>query len=657
MKRINILDQETSNKIAAGEVVERASSVVKELIENSIDAGSENITIEIEDSGNKLIRISDDGHGIHKDDIKKAFMPHATSKIQEIEDIYKINSFGFRGEALASIAAVSKVILKSKTKDSEFGAMIVIEGGEVKSISEAPCNDGTVIEVKDLFYNVPARQKFLKSPKREAAIISDIVLRLSLANYGVAFKLINNGKNVITTYKAENVEDTIRIVYGKEVSKNIIPFDGHNDIVSVYGYIGNSEISRGSRNRQSIFVNKRLIKSSTITAAVENAFKSFLTVNKFPFFTLFLDVFPEYIDPNVHPTKAEIKFFDERNIFKLVFGAVHNALRESLKDSFDIENDDIYVGEFEKVDKKDNVEYKQEQIHKDFFETNIDINKINFNSVPIDLKSTSREVEKELIEEKNYLNNDFKLKEDYVKESSSVDGDLIPSNRYSAENTNVENKNEVLNIGNKIEVNKNINLEKEPVSKFPQISIIGQFNNTYIIGECNKELIMIDQHAAHEKYLFEKYRRDIEQLEVVSQLLITPIILELSFDEYPYYEENKDIFIKSGFNIEEFGNNTISIREVPMFLGKPDFKNLFYEILYDIKNMGSGSTVDVKYDKIATLACKAAVKANNKLSLVEMEKLLEDLRYMNEPFTCPHGRPTMIKMTLTEIEKKFKRIQ
>lgn len=640
MKRINVLDKATTNKIAAGEVVERASSVVKELIENSIDANSSNITIEIEDSGNKLIRICDDGYGIYKEDIEKAFMPHATSKIKELDDIYKINSFGFRGEALASIAAVSKVKLKSKTKEDDFGVEIIINGGEKKSLLDAPSNDGTLIEVKDLFYNVPARQKFLKSPQRESSLISDLVLRLALANYGVSFKLINNGKNVITTYGTENIEDTIRILYGKQVSENIISFESHNDIASVYGYIGNSEISRGSRNRQSIFVNKRLIKSSTITAAVENAFKSFLTVNKFPFFVLFLDIFPEYIDPNVHPSKAEIKFYDERSIFKLVFNAVHQALREYLRESFEID-EEVSLKELEKVEEIPKVEYKQESIHKDFFQNNIDLNKIKLEILPVDLK-----------------NND--IESNMVKEDKEEFKGRATLNAY----INVaEDKIEAVN-NNYVKCNEEINLKKSTpicneklISKFPPIRIIGQFNNTYIVGECNKELILIDQHAAHEKYLFEKYKKSIENLSVVSQLLITPIILELSFDEYPYYEENREVFIKAGFNIEEFGNNTISIREVPMFLGKPDFKTLFYDILDDLKNMGTGNTVDIKYNKIATLACKAAVKANDKLTINEMEKLLEDLRYMDDPFTCPHGRPTTIKMTLTEIEKKFKRIQ
>lgn len=639
MKRINVLDFETSNKIAAGEVVERASSVVKELVENSVDANSKNIIIEIEDSGNQLIKISDDGEGIHPEDIEKAFMPHATSKIRGIEDIYNINSFGFRGEALSSIASISKVTLKSKTKDETFGKEIYVEGGKVVHIIDTACNDGTTIEVRDLFFNVPARQKFLKSAQREASLISDLVLRLALGNHDISFKLINKGKVTVNTYGTEEIVETIRVLYGKEVKENIIPFEKHNDIVSVHGFIGNAEISRGSRNRQSIFVNKRLIKNSTITAAVENAFKSFLTINKFPFFVLFLDIFPEFIDPNVHPTKAEIKFFDDRSIFKLVFDGVHSALKEYMQYSFSIEEDVLVVKEKEIIDNNYiQPKYEQEAFNNSIFEKKISDKDIEFQSIPIDLKPLKNA---DLINNNADLINNFERKEEAVKKiEEKFENEAVSTKTLKANN---------------IEKSSIENLSLQP--KFGHIDIIGQFNNTYIVGESNNELILIDQHAAHEKYLFEKYRRSIKELEVVSQILLTPIVIELTYEDFPYYSENVEAFENAGFKIEDFGDNTISIREVPMFLGKPDVKSLFYEILDNLKKLGSGETTEVKYNKIASLACRAAVKANDKLSIMEMEKLMEDLRYIEEPFTCPHGRPTMIKITLNELEKRFKRIQ
>lgn len=638
MKRINILSQDTANKIAAGEVVERASSAVKELVENSIDAGSENITIEIEESGSKLIRISDDGSGIHPEDIEKAFMPHATSKIYNIEDIFSINSFGFRGEALSSVASVAKVLIKTRTGDFDFGKEMYIEGGEIKYIKDVGCNIGTTIEVRDLFFNVPARQKFLKSPQRENGLISDLVLRLALGNYKVAFKLYSNGKEVLTSYRNENPKDTIRTLYGKQVYDNILPFETHSDIISIHGYVGNSEISRGSRNRQSIYVNSRLIKSSTITAAVENAFKSFITVNKFPFFVVYIDIFPEYIDPNVHPTKAEIKFFDEKSLFKLVFDGVHLALRENLKDSFriDEENDSLDIvskeKEFEGISVVQMpIDFRGNMV-KEVADNEISIFPLEKNNSSITSKDKY---------------NTYNYKDSYNNKSNDVS---TVSSSYQA----VNNEKETL---------KNVTIDNTSITsnfdepKLPIIKIIGQFNNSYIIGEYNKELYLIDQHAAHEKVLFEKYKKSITALEVISQVLLTPLIIELGFEDYSYYDENKEIFKRCGFLIEDFGDNSVAIREVPMFLGKPDVKNLFYDIIENIKALGSASASELKYDKIASLACKAAVKANNRLSQLEMEALINELRYIEEPFTCPHGRPTIIKFSLYDLEKRFKRIQ
>ncbi|WP_435789590.1 DNA mismatch repair endonuclease MutL [Clostridium sp.] len=624
--RINMLEVETSNKIAAGEVVERPSSVVKELVENSIDAGSKNIIIEISEGGQKSIKVIDDGDGIHLDDIEKAFMPHATSKIKNVEDIYKIHTLGFRGEALPSIASVSKTTLNSRTSETSFGKEISQISGDILYVKEIGCNVGTTIEVVDLFFNVPARQKFLKTPQREAALISDIISRLALANNEISFKLLNNDKKVLATYSSTNKCDTIRYIYGKEVVDNITSFENYNDIMSVHGFIGNAEISRGSRNRQSIFVNKRYIKSALITAAVENAFKSFLTVHKFPFFVIFLDVFPEYIDINVHPQKTEIKFQQDKLVFKLVFDAVHSAIADSLRGNFNIPEENKENGSGEEIRRK--------TIKSEIYD---------FNKIVIDEK------DKEELEKRVQIPIDFNYKE--VK--SDRDG-------YNETTNILPNDNITENVKESYEINYDkVRLidENQRYSKFPELRIIGQFNKTYIIGEAYDELYLIDQHAAHEKVLFEKYKSDIINAEVLSQILLTPLVIELRHEDYAYYIENEEVFRNSGFDIIEFGENTISIREVPIILGKPDIKYLFNDILDNLKNMGTGGTLEIKYNKIASLACKAAVKANNQLSELEMSKLISDLRYIEEPFTCPHGRPTIIKMTLNELEKKFKRIQ
>ncbi|APM38985.1 DNA mismatch repair endonuclease MutL [Clostridium kluyveri] len=609
MKRINLLDMDTSNKIAAGEVVEGPSSVVKELLENSIDSGAKNITIEIEDGGQKSIRIIDDGVGIHPEDVEKAFMPHATSKISTLEDLNKIYTMGFRGEALSSIAAVSHVILRSKVKDEfNYGREISISGGVLNYIQDTGCNIGTTVLVKDLFFNVPARKKFLKSSGREGALISDIINRLSLANPNIVFKFFRDGKKSLVTYGSGELMDVIRCIYGKNIYENIIPIENHSDIVSIYGYIGNSEVSRGSRNNQSIFVNKRYVKDKSITAAVEKAFKSFLTVNKFPFFVLFLELFPEFVDINVHPAKWEIKFSDSRMIFKFVFDTIHQALRESLKDSFKI---DII---------EDKILEKEEE--------SVQTNKIQ---IPIDLRPP--------------------IYESYIKEEYG-------NNEKQEDNISFEYGN-TLEGGNTAEENIRLNdsSKESKISKLPPFKMIGQFNNTYIIAEAASNLYIIDQHAAHEKILFEKYKSNIEKEEVISQILITPVVMELTNDDYACYVENKDVFKKAGFDIELFGNNTINVREVPVILGKPDIKNLFIDIIDNLKNMGSGDTVEVKYLSIATLACRAAIKAKRNLSQVEMEHLLHELGFLEDPFTCPHGRPTIVKFTLNDLEKKFKRIQ
>ena len=412
MKRINILDEHTSNKIAAGEVVERPSSVVKELMENSIDAESKNITIEIEEGGVSLIRIIDDGHGIHREDIKKAFLPHATSKIKDVDDIYSIMTLGFRGEALASIASISKVSLKSKMEDDDFGSEIVIEGGDILSINDIGTNKGTVIEVRDLFYNVPARKKFLKTISREGALIGDIVNRIALSHPEVSIKFYNNGKKVLHTYGTGNLIDVIRTIYGKNISDNLIYFESKEDAISLYGYIGKEEISRGSRNNQSIFVNGRYIKNKTIVAAVENAFKSFATVNKFPFFVLFIELYPEFVDVNIHPTKAEIKFKEDRGIFKKVFDSVHKAFKNEIFEEFYIPEEETEAKEKSKTIEE--IKFSISDISKEEIETDSkkifqkDLEDLTYEEVrkEEELYKSLKELSNSI--KPNYVNNDDK---------------------------------------------------------------------------------------------------------------------------------------------------------------------------------------------------------------------------------------------------------
>ncbi|HHD2603877.1 TPA: DNA mismatch repair endonuclease MutL [Clostridium perfringens] len=673
MNRINILNADTANKIAAGEVVERPSSVVKELVENSLDAGAKNITIEIQNGGESLIKIIDDGSGVHPEDVEKAFNPHATSKIKDTYDIFSINTLGFRGEALPSIASIARVDFKSKVSDFDMGKELIISGGEKESLTDCSMNRGTQIEVRDLFFNVPARKKFLKTTARESALINDLVNRISLANPDVSFKLFNNNKKILNTYGNGKLIDVIRTIYGKSTAENLIYFEEHKDTASVYGFIGNDTLARASRNNQSLFVNKRYVKNRSLTVAVENAFRSFNVTGKFPFFVLFIDTYPELIDVNIHPTKSEIKFKDERFIFKVVFDAVHSAMREYVKDTFTLpeeeekkfealkeeviqESLDKEISTLEKL--KENINYKvsedkrKEEIYsynpsKDY-EAKTEVN------IPVDF--LSKENQDESFSINNSLeNNEFK--EVSAKREISYDPILIKnelkdkvseSTSESLERSDYKcNKNE---YGNSIEEI----IYRE--AKFPKLRVIGQFNKTYILAEYDSTLYLIDQHAAHEKILFEKYSSDIAKKKVEIQPLMIPLVVTLPTEDYLYYDENKEIFEKAGFKISDFGDNSIRIEEVPYFLDKLNPTELITSMINNLKKMGTGETVEVKYNKIASMSCRAAVKANDVLSILEMENLIEDLRYINDPFHCPHGRPTIIKFTSYELDKKFKRI-
>ncbi len=678
MKRINILNEDTANKIAAGEVVERPASVVKELVENAIDANSKNILIEIEEGGSSLIRIIDDGDGIYKEDIEKAFLPHATSKIKESEDIYSINTLGFRGEALPSIASVARVNLKTKQETEECGYEITIEGGKFSEVTECGVNKGTIMEVRELFFNVPARKKFLKTTSKESSLINDIITRIALSNPNISFKLFNNGKKIIHTYGNDNMKDVIRTIYGKSIVENVLYFEDTSDIATIYGYVGKEDIARGSRNNQSIFVNSRYIKNRSLGIAVEQAFKSFSTVSKFPFFILFIEIYPEYIDVNIHPTKSEVKFNDERFIFKRIFSAVHTSLKEEVFNTFSIPEE-----EKEATIKNSNLNIEEITFKIEEEQEKVKLNTNHLSQKNICSTLGNNSINKHIYDEKHKIETDIHnniplnvnipvdLKCDHIRleedNNSNSDKQIISENNeakyetsytsYTSKSNQYENscKCETDNES-KLNVIKTSDLAKEKIPKFPAIKIIGQYNKTYILGEYAGTLYMIDQHAAHEKIMFEKYLNDINCGDIIIQPLMIPTVIDLSMDDYSYFEENKDVFKEAGFTIEEFGGTSIALKEVPYFLGKLKPKNLFLEILDNLKNLGSGKTTEVKYNAIATKACKSAVKGNDSLDELEMVKLIEELRYIDDPFHCPHGRPTIIQFTSTDIDKKFRRI-
>lgn len=604
MARINVLDKDTFNKIAAGEVVERPSSVVKELVENSIDAGSKEIHVEIAGGGEELIRVLDKGEGIDPDDMLKAFMPHATSKIICSDDLFRISTMGFRGEALSSISSVSKVLMRSKTEGSD-GREVYIEGGDLKYEKYSPMDKGTLIEVRDLFFNVPARKKFLKTRSKEAGTIGEILSKIAIAHPEISFSLVSDGKQLLRTYGTGDQKDVIRQVYTKKTQENTFHFDEEYESLRITGYVGNEEISRGNRSQQSIFVNRRLVQSRTITVAAENAFKSFATVSRFPFFIINIDILPEIIDVNIHPQKAEIKFEDDRHIFKVVFDTIHKTMSEGLKRTFDVEPETAV------------------QVHEQLA-ADVDIKPVYIN-MPVDV--TAR---------------------------SFPDGDR---RRWTADEASTKEYEPNESRETKVaEPAVPVTLTDEREARFPMPRVIGQFRNTYIIAEIHDEMYVFDQHAAHEKINFEKYMRDLNAGSVASQPLLVPAILELSLEDYNLMNENRSLLSEAGFMVEDFGDRAISVREVPYFLGEVSDMSYLTDILDNIRNLGKGTKEEIRRMRIATAACKASVKAYEPLTHREMEYLIDELRHIDEPFTCPHGRPTMIKYTEKDFEKAFRRI-
>jgi DNA mismatch repair protein MutL len=609
---INILDENTINKIAAGEVIEKPASIIKELVENSIDADSSEITIEVRSGGISYIRVIDNGKGIGKEDMSNAFLRHATSKICSDLDLNNIATLGFRGEALASIAAVSKIEMMSKQMEESIGYRIYIEGGRVVEFEECGCPEGTIITIKDVFFNTPARLKFLKTESREAMYITNIIESLAMSHANISFKYKLNEKMVIATRGDGDIKSVILSIYGKEVYKNIIDVNSSRDFITIKGYIGNSNIAKGSRNYQSVFVNGRYIKNKTISAAVEAAYKSMLTINKFPFYVLHIYINPELVDVNVHPSKAEVKFQDDQIIFKAVYHCIKDALIEESPIMEIEEKSESLLKDIPKIN------YVQQEIRaevgiKESIEGIDNIRNINENK-SINLKPIGNTTE-------------YNSRRDYYKPEAKVnDEPVYPQSQSSG------------------------------IAKFGPLAVVGQIHFTYIIAEGPDEMFMIDQHAAHERIYYEKYLKDFRSTGIQSQSLIVPIVIELSPSEKQNVFDNIELYKKIGYEIEDFGGNAITLRCVPVIYGNPDSRELFNEMVNDVdlRNKDTSSMID---KILYTMACKSAVKAGDKLSIREIDELINKLRFCDNPYTCPHGRPTIVKMSYHELEKKFKRIQ
>ena len=824
MGKIVLLDDLTINQIAAGEVIERPASVVKELVENSIDAGARKITIDIKNGGISYIRITDDGYGIMPDDMEIAFERHATSKIRESRDLEYVRTMGFRGEALASIAAIARVQMLSKAIGQDNGYQIDVEGGDIVDKHEAGCAPGTSITVKELFYNTPVRYKFLKKDFTESGYIEDAIKRLALVNPNISFKFINNGKIELQTSGNGRMEDVVYAIYGKEVLENIIPVDYQYEDIYIKGVIGKPMIARSNRTNQLFFVNKRFIKDKTLSSAAEQGFKGLVTIGKHGFLILNLEMDPKKLDVNVHPTKMEVRFQEESKIFKAVFHAIKDTMlktdlitnheKEHFSDDNvdfekDVKNDNLTnsarlkfwgLNKEEKFNEKENRDFdffrnlKSPNIkdvnvvtdaqygEKSEFEADDKIGKINEeldkiqksrnNKIEYDLNrydhlgdnasvadkmnllndtvgndygiannesddtlnSNDKNVEDKLegVSEVSSENNDNDAETNVDLKTQNVNDDLnnsdqidnVLENNSTVENLSVDNnkieedqenykyeENKIVNnnqtdsndkniendviindkdisfeekykklFGRDIQTakqeyqnqkkNEDVNLkpiEGEKVSLFESkdddvkkshYNYVGIAFKTYIIFTINDEMYMMDQHAAHERIMFEKVKANYyNDVDKDSQLMLLPDIITLSNKEMGIFRDNKDLFNKAGFTVDEFGDNTVKLTGVPEFCLDFDTRSLFLDTLDEMDTVARTAKQELEYKFLATVACKAAVKAHMALSKEEVDSLFEQLYKLPNPFSCPHGRPTVIKMTKTDIEKKFSRIQ
>ena len=750
MGNIVLLDDLTINKIAAGEVIERPASVIKEMVENSIDAGATNITVEIKNGGISYIRVTDNGKGIPEDDLEIAFERHATSKIRSADDLSTVTSMGFRGEALASIAAIARVELVSKTANQANGFKVVVEGGYLLEKSEAGCSTGTSITVTDLFYNTPVRYKFLKKDFTEAGYIEDAVTRIALVHPEIAIKLINSGKTVIQTNGNGDLKTVIYSIYGKDVAGALIDTEYTYEDMHIYGVIGKPEIARSNRANQIFFVNKRFVKDKALTSAAEKAYKGMIPIGKFSFLVLNVDMNPAKVDVNVHPAKLEVRFEEENTVFKAFYHAIKDALLKAelvadteqsssesraesglfgnrsqfstmtnpsftktqmpnlqkseevlrklqemkeklLQDKIATENKYVIN---EQVEKEDSIQQVAEETVTYNYNENLETDK-EIESKPIienvaepqteaipefvsesvvdPEPQTETQVEKQTETQAEPEQEPQKLEE--IQKEVNIIEDII-NNPITENNASFEEMylkffgtkpveeqpkeqpkdpkqtaEDIATLGN-TSIFENVEEFQKPTYKF-----IGIVFNTYIIIEIDKEMYILDQHAAHERILYEKVKANYYNDEAKdSQLMLLPDIITLSHKEMEIAKDNMQMFRKAGFMIEEFGENTIKLTGVPEMCLDLETKEMFLETLDEINSVSRTAKQEIEERFIATVACKAAVKANMALTKEEVDSLMNKLLALPNPFTCPHGRPTAIKMSKYDIERKFARV-
>ena len=722
MAIINLLDKDTINKIAAGEVIEGPAAVVKELVENAIDADANSVTVEIKDGGTSLIRVTDNGKGIGSDDIKTAFLPHATSKIKTADDLVLVSSLGFRGEALASIAAVSEVEVLTKTADEISGIRYVINGGKEEANEPIGTPEGTTFVVRNIFYNTPARKKFLKTAATEGRYVGEVMEHMAVSHPEIAFKFILNGQVKLQTMGNGSLKDVLFYIYGKETTANIIPVnnpDAEGEPVnglSVRGYIGKPSLTRGNKEYENYFINGRFIKNKVITRAIEDAYKSFLMQHRFPFTCLLISVDSSLVDVNVHPAKLEVRFSDTESLYRLIFHEVDNALRKKdlLPDMGikQVPDKQPLVREFKSASKSEKSEgyvipdipmpepfeksrqgewkkelkpvFKQEsfvaekakrdeaspliksEVYAPLADTpdsvvdSSELNKSLENKNEISFDNVDK------YEKSNAVNANSTIVEDDKKTignayAESVEEEGISYKKisdYSEEETVIKAKTTTVERGSDTDNDLSSEDFKGGIlakKALPDIKIIGQIFGTYWIMEYDGNVYMIAQHAAHEKVMYEKFVKEISANKVTSQNLLPPVVVTLSGSQRQITEEISDHLHKLGFEIEPFGGNEYVIKAVPTELFGISEKEMLFDIIDQYSLEGKKATPDTVLSKLATMACKAAIKGNMNISLLEAKALIEELMSLDNPYNCPHGRPTMIFMSKSDVEKKFKR--
>lgn len=690
---IKLLDQETINKIAAGEVIDRPSSVVKELIENAIDAKATAVTVEIKEGGLSFIRITDNGGGISKEDVPNAFIRHATSKIMSIEDLLSVSSLGFRGEALASIAAVAQVELITKTPSDLTGIRYEIHGGKEITSEEIGAPTGSTIIVRNLFYNVPARKKFVKTPVTEGGYITDLVTRLALSRPDISFKYIINGSNKIATSGNGKLQDVIYHIYGKDISANLIPIKRSVGNISVEGYIGKSFVSKGNRGFEHYFINGRSIRSNIVTKAIEEGYKSFIMIHRFPFTALHFTLDSSKLDVNIHPAKMEFKYSDNEQLFDFVKETVRHALLQpemiqdmSLKtpgeerailveqqkkqtahmpEPFENKARELrYGSQVKNIDNinnniKNNI--KNAEINKEELPQKESSGNPTDNSYIADYPLTNDRIYNQQLKEDG--TNIISVAEDSIKNNSNTEISNIEDSNTEISNiddSNIDNQDHIIHNSIKKETNTQISM---PIEEFisPEARkkhrLIGQVFKTYWLIEFDNKLYIMDQHAAHEKVMFEHLMTMAANKNVISQQLLPPKIVHIDSSEHTLINDHLSLFKDTGFEIEDFGDDAIVIRAVPDDIMGIDPQLLFDELINVLKDERGKVSVDFFVEKLSGMACKAAIKGNTEITFAEANALLDEMMTLDNPYNCPHGRPTMISLTKTEVERKFKRIQ